>query len=671
MTAQRWCALLLIGLEVVAFSSMFESTLLPAIAFAIAFAGIWGKIQIHLSKDRMQLAALALAAVFAFKFVLFPAESLTRTTIFMDYNFGHSVGLFFLYLQASLFFIRWKGNVLPSASILFSAMVLILCGRVVSDESMNRSYLLFVWIYIALTALFAAGRPRGKSDLTRAIRPLAIALMAGTILLAFVGSLGMSLGLEAVEDDLMNFVGRAMANAHASIGPGFSSTAHLGSLARIQSTERDRVSLRIYCTGTPGYLRGRAYVNYDKNNWTCNAGEGSTLFPSTDDSTLAGLNNDWGNVFQLHEPGEDEPKRLDVWSELKKEETIFAPLWTYTLAAEVPQIEQESTGVPRWNKESIASDYWLLEQKTLTNPALSTREQALYTQVPENLDPAIRAMAARLFQGCPDTATKIAAVEDYFARNYEYHFGIQIPEGKNPLTYFLLERPPAHCEYFASGAAILLRLAGVPCRYITGFLPSERNPYGDYWVARNRDAHAWVEAFDENNGWTIVEATPPSGLPETRRAGSLGYLWDWLRQGWKQFRTAFSRIDWAGGIEWLKKGFVFVLTSIWGWIMVIICAAGYLLHRMRGKAGTRSKDPALRRMHRRLDYMDRRVRRSGLVRAPGETLHQFARRIAEAKSSRLPEEIPAWYSEYARLRYATSRSREEIKNLEEAILRMK
>jgi hypothetical protein len=671
MNAQRWFALLLIGLEAAAFSSMFESTLLPAIACAIACAGVWGKVQIPLSKDRMQLAALALAAVFGFKFVLFPAESLTRTTIFMDFNFGHTVGLFFLYLQACLFFIRWKGNALPSANILFSAMVLILCGRVVSDESMNRSYLMFVWGYIALTALFIASRPRGEAPSRRAMRPLAIVLLTGIVLLSFVGSLGMSLGLEAVEDDLMSLVGQAMAHAHASIGPGFSSTAHLGSLARIQSSERDRVSLRIYCDGTPGYLRGRSYVNYDKNSWTCDTGEGSTLFPSTDDSTLAGLKNDWGNVFQLHAPGQDKPKRLEVWSELKKEETIFAPLGSYALAADVPQIEQDSTGVPRWNKESIASDYCLLEQKPFTNTALSTWEQALYTQVPENLDPAIRALGARLFQGCPDTATKIAAVEDYFTRNYEYHFGIQIPEGKDPLAYFLLERPPAHCEYFASGAAILLRLAEVPCRYINGFLPSERNPYGNYWVARNRDAHAWVEAFDETHGWTIVEATPPAGLPETRRAGSLGYLWDWLRQGWKQFRTAFSRIDWATGVEWLKGGFVFMLTSIWGWIMVVICSAGYFLHRRRRRTGTRPKDPALRRMHRLLEYMDRRVRRSGLVRAPGETLHQFARRIAEVESSRLPEEIPAWYREYARLRYAVRPSREELKNLEEASLRMK
>jgi hypothetical protein len=324
MTAQRWFALLLIGLEAVAFAVMFESALLPAIACALALAGVWGKVQIHLSKDRMQLAALALAAVFGFKFVLFPAESLTRTTIFMDFNFGHTVGLFFLYLQACLFFIRWKGNALPSANILFSAMVLILCGRVVSDESMNRSYLMFVWGYIALTALFIASRPRGEAHATRSIRPLAIVLLTGIVLLSFAGSLGMSLGLEAVEDDLMSLVGRAMANARASIGPGFSSTAHLGSLARIQSSERDRISLRIYCDGTPGYLRGRAYVNYDKNSWTCDTEEGSTLFPSKSDGALAGLKRIGAAFFQLQEPGESEPKRLEVWSELKRKKP-FSP----------------------------------------------------------------------------------------------------------------------------------------------------------------------------------------------------------------------------------------------------------------------------------------------------------------------------------------------------------
>ena len=85
-----------------------------------------------------------------------------------------------------------------------------------------------------------------------------------------------------------------------------------------------------------------------------------------------------------------------------------------------------------------------------------------------------------------------------------------VPRDVEPLSHFLLERIPAHCEFFASGAVALLRYQGVPCRYVTGYVVTElESEYGDYWIARNRNAHAWVEAYDdENNQWVIVEPTP-------------------------------------------------------------------------------------------------------------------------------------------------------------------
>ena len=36
------------------------------------------------------------------------------------------------------------------------------------------------------------------------------------------------------------------------------------------------------------------------------------------------------------------------------------------------------------------------------------------------------------------------------------------------------------------------------------------------WIARNRDAHAWVEAFDqERSQWVIVESTPGVDVPKS------------------------------------------------------------------------------------------------------------------------------------------------------------
>ena len=84
------------------------------------------------------------------------------------------------------------------------------------------------------------------------------------------------------------------------------------------------------------------------------------------------------------------------------------------------------------------------------------------------------------------------------------------PAGVDPVDDFLFNQPAGHCEFFASAAVLLLRAAGVPARYVTGFRGGEWNPIGGYVAVRGERAHAWAEAFVAGAGWTRVDATPPA-----------------------------------------------------------------------------------------------------------------------------------------------------------------
>ena len=42
---------------------------------------------------------------------------------------------------------------------------------------------------------------------------------------------------------------------------------------------------------------------------------------------------------------------------------------------------------------------------------------------------------------------------------------------------------------------LMLRSRGIPARLATGFLGAEYNPLEDYYIVRQSNAHAWVEAF--------------------------------------------------------------------------------------------------------------------------------------------------------------------------------
>lgn len=97
-----------------------------------------------------------------------------------------------------------------------------------------------------------------------------------------------------------------------------------------------------------------------------------------------------------------------------------------------------------------------------------------------------------------------------------YSFDLkEAPEGEDSVEYFLFEQHKGYCTHFATAAALLFRLYGVPARFANGYLvmPSDfkRNEDGT-WTASVTDerAHAWAEVFYDNIGFIPFEATPPA-----------------------------------------------------------------------------------------------------------------------------------------------------------------
>jgi len=86
--------------------------------------------------------------------------------------------------------------------------------------------------------------------------------------------------------------------------------------------------------------------------------------------------------------------------------------------------------------------------------------------------------------------------------------------------WFLEEGKSGYCIHFASSAAVLLRAAGVPARYVEGYIVScvANQPK----TVTGNEAHAWVEYFDKDlMAWRILEATPTYSLE-----GADGYIYN-------------------------------------------------------------------------------------------------------------------------------------------------
>jgi len=132
----------------------------------------------------------------------------------------------------------------------------------------------------------------------------------------------------------------------------------------------------------------------------------------------------------------------------------------------------------------------------------------LYLHLPAGLDQRIRNLGASLARDKNPYKTA-GAIKDYLETECTYSLDPETtPRGDDPLADFLFGTKTGHCEYFASAMAVLLRTAGIPSRVVAGFQGGEWNGLGGFYTVRQRDAHAWVEAYFTDAGWIPFDPSP-------------------------------------------------------------------------------------------------------------------------------------------------------------------
>ena len=201
----------------------------------------------------------------------------------------------------------------------------------------------------------------------------------------------------------------------------------------------------------------------------------------------------------------------------------------------------------------------------LFTDAPNSVELAAMLNFPPDVKEEVKALALSL---APPTATPYArarAVEHYLLANYHYSLTYHPPSGEDPASAFILHKGAAHCEFFAAAAVILLRGQHIPARYVVGYYAHESvGPHTT--VLRQRDAHAWAEAWLDGQGWLVIDGTPGDGRPDALA----GPLPDWLRlREW--FQDAWLRLlDTLRGPSGIKIGIALIVLTFaglgWQWL---------------------------------------------------------------------------------------------------------
>src|SRR5690606_14068446 len=311
----------------------------------------------------------------------------------------------------------------------------------------------------------------------------------------------------------------------------------------------------------------------------------------------------------------------------------------------------------RWRMQSAAPVAFEAELRAYL------RQAAL--RLPEGYNPRTVALARQWRRDAgEDDAAIVERALSWIRSDFAYTLTTPLL-GRHSVDEFLFEQQAGFCEHFSSAFVVLMRAAGIPARVVTGYVGGYHNRYGDYWIVRRSDAHAWAEVWLAGRGWVRVDPTAavaPERIYDTLadRAGGFGALGDlggfggrlaaardvadWMRRGWNDFVLGFDATRQQTllrplGIERLdQRGLILLFAA------AALLAIGWLLGLTAG--AEREGDRLLRAWHR----LGARYARLGLARAQHEPAGAWARRVMAARPA--SRELEALSARFADWRYA-------------------
>lgn len=130
-----------------------------------------------------------------------------------------------------------------------------------------------------------------------------------------------------------------------------------------------------------------------------------------------------------------------------------------------------------------------------------------YTGLPDHLEQKVYEDLNNIIASAGTPYERACAIMRHLQRYYRYSLKPETPpENQDFVTYFLYVGKEGYCTYFASAMTVLCRMAGLPARYVEGFLAT---PSSDgFAYVTGLDAHAWTEVYFEGFGWVPFDATP-------------------------------------------------------------------------------------------------------------------------------------------------------------------
>lgn len=138
-------------------------------------------------------------------------------------------------------------------------------------------------------------------------------------------------------------------------------------------------------------------------------------------------------------------------------------------------------------------------------PLLDADSSASYLQVPQ-LPEKTSEWVQSTTEKFGEISERIVALDRFFKEDGFVYTLKPGTYGNQELDEFLFSRKQGFCEHFAGAYGTLARALGIPSRVVVGYQGGRFNPWGDFWMISQKDAHAWVEIFFEGE-WVRKDPT--------------------------------------------------------------------------------------------------------------------------------------------------------------------
>ena len=443
-----------------------------------------------------------------------------------------------------------------------------------------------------------------------------------------------------------SFFGLSLARTAKS---GFSENLAPGSVANL--VENDEVAFRaIFENAIPSsdrlYWRGIVFENFDGRQWHVQ------------------------KRMQQHDrlPQGQDPVAYTVTLEPHQQRWLFA----LEMPARIP---------PR---ATLYDDYTLRSRRTVKRTLRyemtsntryqikdeDPRELSRLTLLPAGFNPQARALAAEITENTRTADEKVRRMLDFF-RSGNFSYTLRPPRlGRDSVDDFIFNAKKGYCEHYASAFAFMMRSVDIPARIVGGYQGGERNPYANYLIVRQSDAHVWVEVWDTGRGWYRVDPTAVVA-PDRITRGMEGALspdeisdflsrpyfnflkkirlgWDAVSTGWSAMFEGYSYYEQRALLE--KIGFTSgVLKASLKALLLLLAAIGLFVavYAWIALKTPRQKPDDIKKYY---ALFCAKLARAGLSRKPDQGPVDYAVYVSENRPD-LKNKIMEISDLYIRLRY--------------------